>query len=60
MKGSDRCTLWMNPADAARPGPTDGQQAVTRSNAETLEAPLQVTDDIREGAVSWSMTPSSA
>ena len=52
MKGRDRCTLWMNPAEAARLGLADGQEVVIRSRAGTLEAPLQVTDEIREGVVS--------
>jgi anaerobic selenocysteine-containing dehydrogenase len=52
MKGRDRCTLWMNPAEAARLGLADGQKVVIRSRAGTLEAPLQVTDEIREGVVS--------
>jgi len=42
----------MNPAEAARLGLADGQQVVIRSTAGTLEAPLQVTDEIREGVVS--------
>jgi hypothetical protein len=28
MKGRNRCTLWMNPAEASRLGLTDGQQVV--------------------------------
>ena len=52
MKGRDRCTLWMNPIDAARLGLADGQKAVIRSSSGTLEAPLQLTDEIREGVVS--------
>jgi anaerobic selenocysteine-containing dehydrogenase len=48
MKGRDRCTLWMNPAEAARLGLADGQQVVIRSSAGTLEAPLQATDEIRK------------
>jgi anaerobic selenocysteine-containing dehydrogenase len=52
MKGKNRCTLWMNPAEAARLRLADGQQVVIRSSAGTLEAPLQVTDEIREGVVS--------
>jgi anaerobic selenocysteine-containing dehydrogenase len=52
MKGRNRCTLWMNPTDATRLDLADGQQVVIRSNAGRLEAPLQVTDAIREGVVS--------
>jgi anaerobic selenocysteine-containing dehydrogenase len=52
MKGRNRCTLWMNPTEAARLGLVDGQQVVIRSSAGTLQAPLQVTDEIREGVVS--------
>jgi len=53
MKGRDRCTLWMNPADAARLGLDDGQQVIIRSTTGTLQAPLQVTGQIRDGAVSF-------
>ena len=52
MKGRDRCTLWMNPAEAVRLGLADGRQVVIRSSVGKLEAPLQVTDEIREGVVS--------
>jgi anaerobic selenocysteine-containing dehydrogenase len=52
MKGRNRCTLWMNPIQAAHLGLADGQEVVVRSSAGTLEAPLQVTDEIREGVVS--------
>ena len=52
MKGRDRCTLWMNPAEAARLGLADGQKVVILSSVGTLEAPLQLTDEIREGVVS--------
>jgi len=52
MKGRNRCTLWINPIEAARHGLTDGQQVVIRSSVGTLQAPLQVTDQIREGVVS--------
>ena len=52
MKGRNRCTLWMNPTEAARLGLADGQQVLIRSSAGTLQAPLQVTDEIREGVVS--------
>ena len=52
IRHRDRCTLWMNQAEAARLALADGQQVVIRSTAGTLEAPLQVTDEIREGVVS--------
>ena len=52
MKGRDRCTLWMNPADAARLGLADGQQVIVRSRTGTLQAPLQITGQIRDGVVS--------
>jgi anaerobic selenocysteine-containing dehydrogenase len=42
----------MNPTEAARLELADGQQVVIRSRTGTLEAPLQVTDEIREGVVS--------
>jgi anaerobic selenocysteine-containing dehydrogenase len=52
MKGRNRCTLWMNPTDAARLGLADGQQVELRSGAGTVKVPLQITEEIREGVVS--------
>ncbi|HJS71897.1 MAG TPA: molybdopterin-dependent oxidoreductase [Acidimicrobiia bacterium] len=50
VKGRERCTLQMNPADAARIG-ADGKVKIS-SSAGTLVAPVEVTDDIMPGVVS--------
>ncbi|MDH3706458.1 MAG: molybdopterin-dependent oxidoreductase [Acidimicrobiia bacterium] len=52
VKGKDRCTLQVNPADADRLGLVDGSPAWVRSRAGALEAPVEVTDTIRQGVVS--------
>ncbi|MEV7007537.1 molybdopterin-dependent oxidoreductase [Streptosporangium sp. NPDC051022] len=48
--GSNRCTLQINPADAARLGL--GDHAVIRSAAGELTVPLEQTDTIMPGVVS--------
>jgi anaerobic selenocysteine-containing dehydrogenase len=52
VKGKDRCTLHVHPDDAARLGLQDGRQALVRSAAGELEAPVEVTDAIMPGVVS--------
>jgi anaerobic selenocysteine-containing dehydrogenase len=52
MRGRDRCTLLVNPADAARLGLDEGGRAVVRSRTGQVVVPVEITDDIREGAVS--------
>ena len=52
MRGRDRCTLLVNPADAARLGLDDGGRAVVRSRTGEVVVPVEVTDEIREGAAS--------
>ena len=52
MKGRDRCTLLMHPADAGRHGITDGAMVRVASSAGALEVPVEVTEAIREGVVS--------
>ena len=52
VKGRDRCTMHVNPADAERLGLLDGERAVVTSRAGTIEAPVEVTDAIRPGVVS--------
>jgi len=51
-RGRDRCTLLMNPGDAASRGLEDRQSVVVRSSASELTATLQVTDDVAPGVVS--------
>ncbi len=52
VKGKDRCTVWVNPVDAARLGLTDGGQARVSSKVGDLTAPVEVTDEIMPGVIS--------
>ncbi|GAA0518996.1 dehydrogenase [Paractinoplanes deccanensis] len=52
VKGRDRCTLQVNPADAARLGLGDGEQAQVTSRAGMLCATVEVTDQVMPGVVS--------
>ena len=52
MRGRDRCTLVVNPADATRLGLDEGGRAVVRSRTGEVVVPVEVSDEIREGAVS--------
>ena len=52
VKGKDRCTLHIHPDDAVRLGLGDGEQALVRSAAGSVEAPIEVTEDIMPGVVS--------
>ena len=52
VKGKDRCTMHVNPADAERLGLVDGEHASVTSDTGTIEAPVEVTDAIRPGVVS--------
>jgi anaerobic selenocysteine-containing dehydrogenase len=52
VKGKDRCTMHVNPADAERLGLVDGERAHVTSDTGSIEAPVEVTDAIRPGVVS--------
>ena len=52
VKGRDRCTLQVSPADAARMGLVDGGRARITSRVGSVEAPVEVTDDLMPGVVS--------
>jgi len=52
VKGAPRCTLQVHPDDAARLGLHDGAPARVTSRVGTVDAPVEVTDDIRPGVVS--------
>jgi anaerobic selenocysteine-containing dehydrogenase len=52
VKGKERCTLHIHPDDAERLGLADGAAALLRSAAGSLEAPVEVTEDIMPGVVS--------
>jgi anaerobic selenocysteine-containing dehydrogenase len=52
VKGKARCTLQVNPADAARIGLQDGGAARVSSRTGTLVAPVELTDAVAPGVVS--------
>jgi anaerobic selenocysteine-containing dehydrogenase len=52
VKGKERCTLWVNPADAERLGLADGAAAEVSSPSGSVVAPVEVTDDVMAGVVS--------
>jgi anaerobic selenocysteine-containing dehydrogenase len=52
VKGKPRCTLQMNPLDAATRGITHGQAVRVRSRVGEVLAPVEITDGIRAGVVS--------
>jgi anaerobic selenocysteine-containing dehydrogenase len=52
VKGRNRCTLQVNPADADRLGLVHGAPARVQSAAGSVEVETEVTDAIREGVVS--------
>jgi anaerobic selenocysteine-containing dehydrogenase len=52
VKGKDRCTMHVHPADAERLGLADGGQAHVRSRVGEIDAPVEVTDAIMPGVIS--------
>ena len=52
VKGKDRCTLHVHPADAAHAGVVDGAPVRLRSAAGEVVVPAEITDAVREGVVS--------
>ncbi len=52
VKGKDRCTAWMNPADAERLGIIDGAPVSVSSRTGRVEIPVELTPDIMPGVVS--------
>jgi len=52
MTGRDRCTLLIHPDDAAGRGLADGDLARIRSRAGSIEAPVEVSDEMLPGVVS--------
>lgn len=51
VKGKDRCTLLVHPADAAAIGVVDGGRARVTSEAGTVEVPVEVSDEMMRGVV---------
>ena len=52
VKGRTRCTLRVNPADAARLRLTDGGRALVRSAAGSIVADVEFSDEMMAGVVS--------
>ena len=52
VKGKPRCTLHVHPDDAARLGLADGGVARVTSRVGSVDAPVEVTDEVRPGVVS--------
>ncbi|MFJ1600792.1 molybdopterin oxidoreductase family protein [Streptomyces sp. NPDC088261] len=50
--GSNRCTLQIHPADAARLGIEDGVRVRITADGGAVEAPAEITDAVRTGVVS--------
>jgi anaerobic selenocysteine-containing dehydrogenase len=52
MKGPDRCTAILHPADAGTRGLADGDRVRVVSRVGAIELPLQISDEIRPGVIS--------
>lgn len=52
VKGKSRCTLHVHPEDAARYELADGKLASLRSRTGTVQAEVEVTDEVMPGVVS--------
>lgn len=52
VKGRERCTLQVHPADAERLGLATGSSALITSRVGAVTAPVEVTDSIMAGVVS--------
>jgi anaerobic selenocysteine-containing dehydrogenase len=51
VSGRERCTLLVHPDDAARAGLADGARARITSTAGSIEAPVEVSDEMMPGVV---------
>ena len=51
VKGKPRCTLLVNPGDAAARGLADGEEARLVSRVGSLTVPVEVTEDVMPGVV---------
>jgi anaerobic selenocysteine-containing dehydrogenase len=51
VSGRERCTLLIHPEDAARTGVVDGARARITSTAASIEAPVEVSDEMMPGVV---------
>jgi anaerobic selenocysteine-containing dehydrogenase len=51
VRGRDRCTLLIHPDDAARTGLVAGCRARISSRAGSIEAPVEISDEMKPGVV---------
>jgi anaerobic selenocysteine-containing dehydrogenase len=52
VRGKERCTVLMNPADAAQRNLVDGQQVQVKSRVGCIELPLELDEGMMAGVVS--------
>ena len=52
LKGPDRCTLMIHPDDAMARGLTDGGMATVTSRVNSVDIPVEVSDEVMPGVVS--------
>ncbi|HEY0615444.1 MAG TPA: molybdopterin oxidoreductase family protein [Candidatus Elarobacter sp.] len=52
MRGPDRCTLMVNPADASARGIATGDTVQVRSSAGAVTVAVEITDEVMRGVVS--------
>ena len=52
VSGKARCTLHLHPSDARTLGLGNGETALVRSRAGSIEVPVEITEDIMPGVVS--------
>jgi anaerobic selenocysteine-containing dehydrogenase len=52
VRGKERCTLLMHPADAAQRGLNNGQSVSVESAVGSVKVPLEINEDIMPGVVS--------
>jgi anaerobic selenocysteine-containing dehydrogenase len=52
VSGRERCTLLINPIDTARTGIRHGERAHITSAAGSIEAPVELSDEMTPGVVS--------
>jgi anaerobic selenocysteine-containing dehydrogenase len=52
MKGKNRCTLLINPADSESLGLKEHEIAVIKSRVGQVEIPIEISSDIMSGVVS--------
>jgi anaerobic selenocysteine-containing dehydrogenase len=49
--GSNQCTIWVHPDDAARLGVSDGAMANMHTSVGSVQAPVSITTDVMPGVV---------